>query len=116
MKHTLQSDMSRNITFEGDEEPLASCRMETGTGHFTVYKVWKTSGGNFACSKIYVTQWQGESNEHVAKICKNTEEVISFYGLNNQAKDLYVRLGIECAITEEEYLSKGNPTQDEVEA
>lgn len=112
MKHTLISDLSRDITFEGEEESLVSSKRETGTGRFTVHQVWKTSGGNYACAKIYKTQWQGENDNHLAKICKTHEEVISFYGLGEQAKDLYYKLGIDCSITEEEYLAKGNPKQE----
>jgi hypothetical protein len=110
IKHTLISDLSRNITFIGEE--LASNRRETGTGHFTRMKVFKTSGGNWACSKVYETQWQGESDQHLATICKTVEEVIEFYGLGDQAKDLYSDLKIEADISEDDYLRKGNPKQE----
>jgi hypothetical protein len=109
-KHKLTSDLSRDITFTGEE--LANIRRETGTGTFTRMQVFKTSGGNYACSKVYETQWQGCSDKHLAKICRTEEEVIEFYGLGDQAKDLYALLKIDCSITEDEYLKNGNPSQE----
>jgi hypothetical protein len=110
MKHTLISDLSRDITFEGEE--LTALRRETGTGHHTLMEIYKTSGGNYACSKIYETQWQGEQDKHLAKICKTEQEVIEFFGLGRLAKDLYEEVGISASITEDEFLATGNPTQE----
>ena len=109
----LTSDLARDITFKGEE--LADMRRNTGTGTYTRMRVFKTSGGNYACSKVYQTQWVGCSDKYLAKICKTEDEVIEFYGLGDNAKELYYELGINCSITEDEYLKNGNPLQEHQE-
>lgn len=110
-KIKLTSDLSRDITFEG--ELIERVRRETGTGHHTLMEIYKTSGGNFACYKVYQTQWQGATDKHLARICKTHLEVIDFFGLGKQAKDLYYGVGINATISEEDFLKHGNPGQED---
>ncbi|MFA5240511.1 MAG: hypothetical protein WC476_12500 [Phycisphaerae bacterium] len=110
-ENTLYCDLSRNIKFKG--RMIAHNRWETGTGTHTRMELYKTSGENWACHKVYETQWQGSDDKYLAKICRTHAEVIAFFGLGDQAKSLYSQAGIDHSISEDEYLAQGNPKQGE---
>jgi hypothetical protein len=83
----------RPVKFKG--ESIAHDKEQTGTGRFTDLELYKTSGGNFVCERVEITQWQGESNKHYVKLVKTESEVIEFFGLNDQAKEIYKQAKID---------------------
>lgn len=87
----------RPVKFKG--ELVATDRTEIGTGRFIKLALYKTSGGNFVGQKILITQWQGEKDQHFVELCKDIESVIAFFGLGDQAKEIYAEADIDVSIS-----------------
>jgi|SRR6185437_862308 len=87
---------SRPIKFKG--ELISEDKTQIGTGRFIKLALYKTSGGNFVCQKIEITQWAGERDQHFVEICKDIESVVGFFGLDDQAKEIYTEAGIDVSI------------------
>ena len=92
-EYVLEVTNARPVKFKG--QSLAHDRTEIGTGRFTDLELYKTSGGNFVCQRVEITQWQGSHNEHFVKLVKSEQEVVEFFGLGDQAKIIYFRANID---------------------
>jgi hypothetical protein len=98
---TIERDNLPDLTFKG--ELIASAN---GKGHqgdsqnrWWHYRLHKTTGGKFVCSKEYQTQWQGESGSFEAKVCDSEEEIVSYFGHDDLGKEIFEEACIDTAET-----------------
>ena len=59
------------------------------TGEWQELTLYKTSGGNYVCQRIYRTRWANACDSYEAKLVKTEEAVRLFFGYSELAKDLY---------------------------
>lgn len=62
-----------------------------------------TKGDNFVCHKISRTGLKGERDRFTAKVCKTHKQIVSFFGYNELAKEIYAQVGIEIADRNDEH-------------
>lgn len=95
-QHIIYVTGARNIRFKGVK--IAYDIICIGTGMHAELTLYKTTGGNFVCNEKEITQWQGEEDLSIAKLVKTEEEIIEFFGLKDNAKNIYLDAGIDCCV------------------
>ena len=102
----VRRDGAANLQFRGELVAEASSspdRARSGfsgnTGRWTELALYRTVGGNYVCSQIGRTQWQGEHDRRDAVVCADAVSVVEYFGHGWLAKELYAAAGIEDAET-----------------
>ena len=97
--YTLANDGKQDISFSGESIASANSKAPSGprSSRWTELELFRTEAGALICHRISQSQWQGEGSTYETEIVANEEEVVSFFGLGNLAKELYSEAGIDCA-------------------
>ncbi len=102
----IEIDDAPDIKFSGDLIAKASSSPDTAmgssysgsTGRWTKLRLYKTKGGKFVCEKVEKTQWQGERDTHLGKVCQSINGVFEFFGHDWLAKELYADGSIDAVV------------------
>jgi|SRR5215475_3176304 len=101
----LRNDEGRNVKFTGEcigsacnEFDRACGSAWSGeTGRRYELALYRSNSGRLICERIMYTQWVGERDHHVVKLCLTLENVFDFFGYGPLAKQLYKDAAIDDA-------------------
>ena len=98
----LKRDGDRDLSFTGkligkatSSPDRASGYYSGAPGHYQTLRLFLTLGGKLVAHQINHSQWAGEQEVHLAKVCVCNDDVIDFFGLSWVAKELYYDAGID---------------------
>lgn len=101
----VNRDGEPDLKFTGDMLASASSSANQAspdysgsTGRWVELKLFRTSGGNYVCSQVSKTQWQGEQDGYSGAVCKSIEEVFTFFGHGKLAKEIYADAGLDATV------------------
>ncbi|MEY8194465.1 MAG: hypothetical protein RPR28_06365 [Cycloclasticus sp.] len=85
------------LSFSGEQIASVSGKPDYNPVLWTDYVLFKTDAGSFICQKLNHTRLQGERYTEEAIVAKNHTEIVEFFGLNNDAKEIYCIAKIDIA-------------------
>jgi hypothetical protein len=98
-EHMVERDGEPNLKFYG--HLIGSANSRTNDGHssirWTVLALYKTQNGKYVCEQAGHSRMQGERKKSCACVCDTHEEVISFFGHEWLAKELYEECEIDAS-------------------
>jgi len=96
---TIEIDDRPNLEFTGDEIGAGSTRDNNRDAtRWTVYKLYRTQGGSYVAQIKGYSQWDGEVTRYDARVCKTEDEVKTYLGFSDAAKEVYAEAGIDASV------------------
>lgn len=100
-QHNIDRDDAPDLSFVGEllgvaksSPNQASASFSGSTGRWQVLRLYRTRAGRYVCHRKNRTEWDGERDTSVGRVCTTEAEVFEFFGYGELAKELYSLAGI----------------------